>query len=215
MNKNCSYFATLITALVDNELDNDKKREVREHLQDCPECAKAYRHEETVKSLLRERLPKYHAPITLRSRIRRQLARYGERPSFWEILQSLFIYRPVPAMIAAAAILLFVLVPPIALNNWSGHFQDSGVVHAAQLEGQIICLDCEFETLNGQKIPHSHKVIEKPGLKTSDGKIYTFMQNSVIKTPFTNPVYLNKSAEIEGTLFENAHYIQVSDFHLE
>lgn len=212
MKKDCGYFATLITSLIDNELSNKQKDEVQQHLDDCPECLDSYKNESKVKVLLRERLPNYQAPLSLRSRIRRQLARYGARPGFWEIIQSLFIYRPIPAMLTVAALLIFMLVPPLALNNISFNSHESGIVHAAQLEGEIICLDCEMQSLTGHKIPHSHNVIEKPGLKTKDGKIYTFIQNSIMGTPLMSPEYLKKNVRIEGTLFEDAQYIQVNDF---
>jgi len=213
MKKNCEQFAERITSLIDHELRGQEKVEVEQHLKECSDCQQAYENESQVKLLLKEKLPRYHAPVTLRSRIRRQLARYGERPTLWEMVQSIFIYRPVPASIAVVAMALFMMIPALTLDNVPSGSHAPSIVHAAQLEGEIVCLDCEFETLSGAKNPHSHEtVIERAGLKTENGDIYTFMQNADAKFSRVDPAYLSKKVQVKGTLFEQAHYIQVTDY---
>ncbi len=49
---NCCYIQNLLSAFIDNELDLEKRRQIRNHLHSCPECTKEYQQLLSLKSCL-------------------------------------------------------------------------------------------------------------------------------------------------------------------
>lgn len=211
MKRNCDKFAILITRYIDGELDTFAENEVKAHFQVCSECNETYKQEVQVKKLLRERLPIVKAPAYLRSRIRRSLIRDGKRPGFWQLVHSLFLYRPVTASFAMALIAFLVLLPTIQLleNPFSASEEESSTGH---LKGEIVCLDCEFRTKSG--VSPAHDQAHRHGLKADNASIWTFVQPNSNKELLQDPEILRKKARVSGILFQKSHYIYVQEFEL-
>ncbi|RMF63495.1 MAG: hypothetical protein D6743_10615 [Calditrichaeota bacterium] len=218
MKKDCTYFGSLITGYVDGELDDKKVLAVRAHLKDCKRCNESYLDEVKLKNVLKERVLKTRAPGYLRNRIRRQIFRYGERPSFAELIQSLFAYRPIHSTLALAAIAIVVffstyeLVQPLSPHTRQA--STTGVsLKSGQLHGEIICLDCELLSHTTEGFVHDPKT-HHAGLQADDGSIWTFMHSPAGENIPANRNYLKKKAVVSGILFTNAHYIQVEELKL-
>ena len=211
MKKNCNKFSVLITRYIDDELDASGKNEVKTHLRDCPECNETYAAEAQVKKLVRERLPIVKAPANLRSRIRRNLIRDGNRPGFWQLVHSLFLYRPMTASFAMALIGFLILLPSIQWldNPFNAQGEQAKVT---QLRGEIICLDCEFRSKSG--VNPAHDQAHRHGLKAEDESVWTFVQPNSNKELLQDPKMLRKKALISGILFRNSQYIYVEEYEL-
>ena len=125
MKNDCYKFSELITSYIDDELDARRRKKVQSHLGTCSECNDHYLSELNVKKLLKLQLPEIKAPVQLRHRIRRQLARKGSRPGFWQLIQSLFVYRPIAASAALTAIAFFALFPSFEMINKTSPLLDS------------------------------------------------------------------------------------------
>ncbi|MFQ5708358.1 MAG: anti-sigma factor family protein, partial [bacterium] len=179
MKKYCYKFASLITGLIDQELDVNDEKAVRKHLSECPDCHGRYLSEMNLKQLVKERFPVFRAPSYLHKRIRRQLLRKGEVPSFGQLLQSLFVYRPAAASFSLAVIMFLMFFPMYALVTQHGLLGTSSTrmteeqAKSAVLNGKIICIDCEFLARNQKKHVHD-PAKHRSGLKTADGKIWGF-----------------------------------------
>jgi len=212
MKSKCDKFSVLITRYIDDELDVSGKNEVKTHLQECSKCNEAYEQEAQVKKLLRERLPIVKAPAYLRSRIRRNLIRDGNRPSFWQLVHSLFLYRPVTASFAMALIAFMVFLPTVQLLDNPFNVVEEQA-KTAQLKGEIICLDCEFRSKSGVSPAHDPQA-HRHGMKAEDESIWTFVQASSNNELLQDQKLLRKKALVSGIFFRNSQYIYVQEYKL-
>ena len=212
MKSKCHNFSVLITRYIDDELDVSEKNEVKIHLRECSECQETYEQETQVKKLLRERLPIVKAPAYLRSRIRRNLIRDGNRPGFWQLVHSLFLYRPVTSSLVMALIAFMVFLPTVQLlDNPFDVLEEQA--KTAQLKGEIICLDCEFRSKSGVNPAHDPQV-HRHGLKAEDESIWTFVQASSNNELLQDQKLLRKKALVSGILFRKSQYIYVQEYKL-
>ncbi len=212
MKSNCDKFSVLVTRYIDDELDVSRKNEVKTHLQECFECNETYEQEVLVKKLLRERLPIVKAPTYLRSRIRRNLIRHGNRPGFWQLVHSLFLYRPVTASFAMALMAFMVFLPTVQLLDSPFNAVEEQT-KTEQLKGEIICLDCEFRSKSGVSPAHDPQA-HRHGLKAEDKSVWTFVQPNSNKELLHDPKMLRKKTLVSGILFRNAQYIYVQEYKL-
>jgi len=211
MKNNCDKFSVLITRYIDDELGVAAKVEVETHLQECFGCNETYEQAVQVKKLLRERLPIVKAPSYLRSRIRRNLIRDGNRPGFWQLVHSLFLYRPVTASFAMALIAFMVFLPAVQLlDNPFNVIKEQ--MKTEQLRGEIICLDCEFRSKSG--VSPAHDQAHRHGLKCENDTVWTFVQPNSNKELLQDPKMLRKKTLVSGILFRGAKYIYVQEYKL-
>ncbi|HEV2751606.1 MAG TPA: anti-sigma factor [Gemmatimonadales bacterium] len=66
-------FVTQLDAYLDGELAAPEAGELEAHLRVCPDCSRLERRRRTLSVALREQLPRYEAPDTLRARVRAAL----------------------------------------------------------------------------------------------------------------------------------------------
>jgi len=66
---NCSSVQPLIGAAVDGELDPSQQFQIREHLENCPSCNRAYRELQQLQADIRSQAIYYRAPDTLVQRL--------------------------------------------------------------------------------------------------------------------------------------------------
>lgn len=69
----CTELETRLHAYLDAELPEAAAREVAAHVARCPHCGPWYEEQRTLRAALRERLPAFRAPDTLRAAVRRGL----------------------------------------------------------------------------------------------------------------------------------------------
>ncbi|MFQ5651299.1 MAG: anti-sigma factor family protein [bacterium] len=210
----CDY---LITGYIDGELNEKDRMEVEKLLQESPELLQRYEAECKLKELVTERLQIAKAPAHLRRRIERQIARGGDLPTFWQLIQSLFEYRPVATSFALAVLAFSILLPTFGVMTSSGdagRSTSAGLsVHSAQLRGEIICLDCDL-FLKYHGVPVRHQVIHRPGLRAEDGAVWTILQDGTGKEIQYNRELLKRKATLFGVVFENPRYISVNKYKL-
>ncbi len=219
MEKDCSYFASFITGFIDDELNSSDKKKVEIHLDKCPDCNELYVDEVNVKRIIKERIPIVKAPAYLQRRIRRQLIRNGNRPGFWQLIQSIFVYQPFPASFALAIMICLVFLPLFQMmgnpaNMTMTNQSDSDFVKKeAVLKGDIICLDCEYLSQNLDIAKHPSE-LHRSGIRTDDENIWTIVNSEDYETIAHNKNISGKKAEVRGLLFKNSHYIYVNDLKL-
>ena len=73
-------FVAQLDAYVDGELAAPEAGEFEAHLRVCPDCARLERRRRTLSAALREQLPRYEAPDTLRARVRAALREQSSLP---------------------------------------------------------------------------------------------------------------------------------------
>lgn len=208
----------LLTGYIDGEISAEERAEVERAVQQDPKLAAELESETKIKSVLREQLEVVKAPTHLRQRIRRDILRADEKPSFSELLSSFFEYRPLATSLAFAVLAILVLVPSyeVVTSRAPGLLQLTGGAAntfstEGTLEGEIICLDCELFSAGMR----SHDVeLHRPGLRATDGSIWTIVQ----KRPEDKMRYgrdlLQKKARLSGLIFPNSRYISVKGYQL-
>ena len=215
MKENCDRYAVLITGLVDEELDEGDARTVRHHLDECPGCNAKFVTEKNIKRIVKEGITSNAAPAYLKTRIRHNLMRQGVRPGFWQLLRTVFTYRPVAAALAVSFIFAAIILPAIYLqwSNQAAHWLSRSGHNYVELRGEIICLDCEC--LQDQIKPTEKELMmHRFGIRTDDHSVWTFLYTSATKDLMGNHQMLKKRIAVTGRLFESSHYIQVNTYRL-
>lgn len=219
MKNDCNQYATLITGLVDGELDAETKHFVESHLGECQKCSEEHAHEKQIKALVNERVKIQKVPAYLSQRIRRQLVREGERPGFWELIHSLFIYRPAAATVALAFIGLLVILPIFRaselMNQQVSTPLDSTAERAitGELTGEVLCLDCEYMSRFVSNVKHD-PVTHRPAIRCKDGIVWTLLQSNTARKLFEDPEAFRKTTVVSGVLFRKTHYVMVEDYRV-
>ncbi len=216
MEQECRRFSNLITALVDDELQSAEKSEVENHFKICPPCHQRYQNEKRVKRVVADRLPVISAPAYLVQRIRHHLQSGRAWPGFWELLRDLFVYHPLSASFAAAALILIVALPTYFLSihrdqtaNFAGELNGKVV----ELQGQIICLDCAY-TYHDEQNQTPHTEIHRIGIRCAADQIWTFLDTRPHQELLHDPKYLQRNVLVKGVVYQDARYVFIKDYQL-
>ncbi len=208
----------LLTGYIDDEISAEERVEVEAAIKKNPELAQAMESERKLKGVLKEQLKGVKAPTHLRQRIRRDILRADEKPSFTELVSSFFEYRPVATSLAFAVLALLVFVPSyeVVTSRAPGLLQLSdgaGNTYATEgtLEGEIICLDCEV--FSAGRAEHNVQ-LHRPGLRATDGTIWTIVQKRSEDKQRYGRDLLKKKARLTGIIFKNSRYISVEGYQL-
>lgn len=81
------------------------------------------------------------------------------------------------------------------------------------IKGKIICLGCTLKKEQGAKAQCSiYGHIN--GLRTADGKIWTFLENDNSTKLINDHDLAGKTVEIKGKKFEDANYIEIESYKI-
>ncbi len=71
----CSLVIRQVWALLDGEVTDDSRAELRQHLEQCPACLRHYGVEERIKKLIATKCSGERAPAYLVERVRMEISR--------------------------------------------------------------------------------------------------------------------------------------------
>ena len=115
---NCEETQEIITALVDNELDQRERSALEAHLNECSGCRLAFEDELALKQKIRQAGERMHAPAQLRGRILSDRRIFPEkRRSMRQWLENLWPASPVYRTAIALSFLILLILPPYYLSN--------------------------------------------------------------------------------------------------
>lgn len=209
---NSDKLATLLTAYIDGELDEEQMKEIRKLLESDAALYKSYEAEKQLCETMSKKLPTVKAPDYLRQRIRRDIMRGPEKPTFWQLIHSMFEYRPLATSLAVAAMVVIISLPAYQIVG-TGFGPPVSAMKQGFLDGEIICLDCDVfsdGTTNKGHDPELHR----PGLRCSNGAIWTILPANGAERILYGRDLLKKKARLVGLIFNDSRYIRVSDFQL-
>lgn len=217
MKKTCNDIAPMLSALVDEELDNEKRHAVEEHIAGCPDCKSSFAAERQMKKLVVSHYRTERTPPHLRARIRREIAGERVRPGFLDLLADAFTLYKVKGAMAIAAVLVIALLPYLSvfqagsssplLTMGNGSFKAAGV---QKIEGQVICIDCEL--LKKAALSVTHDASHRKGLRDAGGRVWNFLYSEQGKQLLHEESLLQKHLEIEGLVFPEQGYVSVRSF---
>jgi anti-sigma factor RsiW len=105
----CEETQDLLHGYLDGELDLVRSLELEHHLQACPSCARAYQHQQALRSAIRAGSLYFTPPVHLQKRVRsavRRASHAAGRPRGWS-----WRWLSVAASLAFVALMLWRLVP--------------------------------------------------------------------------------------------------------
>jgi len=159
-NLNCADVLDHLEAFVDDELDNDRARAVRRHLDRCPTCAAECELAAVVATELRA-LPKLDPPARVFDRMR-----VGVRPGRAGIAVGSHGPRRLRWLAAAAAIVIPVASAVAVVRHRSAAPNDEALEAAAELRVALVCISditrradrmVRSRTLTGRAVPDSFR----------------------------------------------------------
>ena len=105
-------------------------------------------------------------------------------------------------------------------NSVFAHCGACGVAAAAQtvsstetIKGDIVCLGCTLKKEQGAKAQCS-VYGHVNGLRTSDGRIWTFLENDNSTKLVNDHSLVGKSVEIKGKKYKDVNYIEVEGYEI-
>jgi anti-sigma factor (TIGR02949 family) len=114
----CEEAQELITALADNELPEQERYSIEDHLKDCRKCQLTYEQERVLKEEIRRAGASLKAPADLRKRILSDRRIVDERAKVGEGWKSLFWPAKMIPHPAFVGVLLLILVIPALYLMW-------------------------------------------------------------------------------------------------
>ncbi len=213
--KPCSDIEDLLTAYVDQELDENHVKEVQEHLAVCRHCTEKLEAEKRVKSWLKDGYRIEPTPVHLRARIRRLIYEGKKIPGFFELIKEAFTFHKVKGALALLALLFFITYPYIRMglldHRPAGFYvQKSSKLEPIELVGEVLCVDCEI--LNLTIKDHQHEDDHRLGLKAPDGRIWQFLPVGEGRKLLHDEKLIRKKIKIEGYTFPDGMYVTVEHF---
>ena len=90
-------------------------------------------------------------------------------------------------------------------------YSSNAAVDVTTITGKLICIGCELKHSDG--VAANCKLYgHKHGLKTTDGKIYSFIENDKSTKLINTEENHDKNVEIIGKVLKNANFIDVEKF---
>ncbi len=207
----CDKIQAQLSAYLDQEIAAEQVREIAAHLATCPPCAAAASAEKAIKTLVHERARAYGAPPRLQARIRHALAQAQPSAGFWPLVRELFALHPAPAFAALTAIVIATsALTYLGENATDGLSDPTAYVAHAQLEGNMICADCQLMMVTQTPCVHdaaSHRLV----LKCADGKLWSIVQSPQGRE-LLQAAEAARRVQTEGYLFPHVGYVQVTNF---
>jgi mycothiol system anti-sigma-R factor len=207
MSSACKQFQEQIAGYIDRELELSQANTISQHLQNCSGCAEEAGAQQTMKELVMQHAPSVVSPTHLRAEIRRGLDREMVGFSFHRQLQQLFLRQPLPAFATVVMLMLLSgLATYFVFPKSQPEVSDTQFV-AGNLEGEIICVDCDL--LDLVKAAYVHDATHRLGLRCQDGHIWSILRSEK-STELSNNIH--RRVRIVGQLFERMQYVEVREF---
>lgn len=202
----CKELRETLDLYLDGELAAEAFAAANAHVSECAPCRKVHRELLRLRRSVQQVVRAHGAPSVLEERIRGRLA-----PG-WQRLRT-------PA--AVLAVILLALLVAGASPGARGLAARSMEVVAfhldsprlVELEGQLVCRDCELKALYGAKTMCLLKG-HRGALKTADGKIWNLMEGELAEALLDDDSLRGKTVHIQGKLYRRAGCLEVEGYRV-
>lgn len=202
----CKQMREVLDLYVDGELSAEATDAARLHLRECATCRRAEQQLLLLRNDIRAAVAQYQPPQKLEQWVHSRFNRL-------ERLRHI-------AVVGACALSALALILSIILPSTRGFvanqlerfaFQLDGP-RIVQLEGRVICRDCELKRVYGADV-----IVASQGhgaLETSDGKIWNFMLNAVSAPLIDDKSLQGKVVRIRGRIYRRAGCVEVQSYEV-
>lgn len=203
----CKEFREVLDLYVDEELSQEAMASAGVHLGECGACRRTTDNLLRLRRAVREAVGPDQPPPGLVNRVRRIASPSGRRIEF--------------AALVATVLLLVSLValnrlPRVRASLATG--MESFAFHLDRpqtlvVEGAIVCRECDLFALYGS--PEERDVQGHHGaLKTSEGKIWTFMEGEKARALIHDPAMIGKRVRVRARLYRRAGCLEVESYEV-
>jgi hypothetical protein len=222
---NCAIVASLITPYIDNELSDEIKLQVNEHLEGCTICRKEFELQSDVHHLLKEKLNRVLASANVRNSISEIFQKPKVSHRRWLMRSITVSFRPITGLAVTAVLIigLFIGISVIIkgvkkytpLTSSSIISTETAPIAqgvATTITGEVICIECYLKKqfnancdcmLQGH---HSYGIIDK------NGQLWSFAVNTVSESLAKSGNILGKIIQIECQMYPCAHFISIQKY---
>lgn len=201
----CKDFREAMDLYLDGELAEEAAAAADLHLAECERCRMACERLRALRTRLQEAVRVTPVPATLEARIRAQL--FPRWRTGWAAALALLLL----------AALLWAGLSPAARGYAAGAMESVAFrldpPRLVELEGQLICRDCELKALYGAGTMCLLKG-HRAALKTPDGKIWNLMEGEHTELLLHEASLRGRSLHIRGRLYRRAGCVEVQSYRV-
>ena len=218
---NCIKCQDYITPYIDNELEEETRKEVKGHLDVCEKCRNFCKSESIVKIFTKKNFNKVSAPDDLVKSIKNGIDFSFDKHTIVrkKILSS---FQPFLEY-AAAAVLVIAIASILMVKPWQEKEVNLSQIHLPDnftyvsksdnkitLEGEVICICCEIHKKGAyescKKFGHTY------GIKTDNGVFWTIMKNDKGIKIINHKELIGSRVRLTGWFYFNSNYIDLDRF---
>ncbi len=188
-----------------NELRESARREVQDHLDTCPACARFLHVEEAFLRLLREQLPREVASPELADRVRHGIER--DSGAFGALRSDVPYFGRL--LMAAALLLLALLVPAVYWSRSGNATVETGSRHIVRA-AILVDEDCDRAGRSLEQQRSCRKASHLNALKLADGSYWSLgVDEPIARDLVAEPAHRGRRVVVEGDF-----YPAIRTFHL-
>lgn len=208
MTMNCDEIRNKISGYVDGELPEEEVTILDEHLETCPECQLQLESERETRTIFVQAYTHAKAPVKLRSKIRKSLARDDKA---FGIL-SLIIGQPKAIAAVAFGVILVCAVSIQAYRMLHTSSSVMNVMHIQDMHAKIECIGCHYAEESLATKSYCEEYGHTPAIMTDNHDIFSLIPND--KSKEFAEFALHSSIMITGWMYYQANFIEIEDYQL-
>jgi hypothetical protein len=202
----CKEFREALDLYLDGELAAEAVAAANAHVSECAPCRKVHQELLRLRRGVQQVVRAHGAPSVLEERIRGRLAPGWQR-----------VWTPA-AVLAMVLLALLVAGASPGARGLAARSMEFVAFHMdppriVELDGQLVCRDCELEALYGVKTM-CHLKGHRTALKTSDGKIWNLMEGEHTESLLHDDSLRSKIVHIRGRLYRRAGCVEVENYRV-
>jgi hypothetical protein len=201
----CKEFREALDLFVDGELAAGAAAVANTHAGECGSCRRAYEDLLKLRRSVQKVVREQELPAHLEQVVRGRLS--SRRRGLW-VAAAVFVATLIG--LAAGVGPTARGVAAQAMEFVAFHVDPPRVV---ELEGKLVCRDCELETLYGTKTM-CHLKGHHAALKTRDGKIWNLMEGEHTEALIHDDSLRGRTIRIRGKIYRRAGCIEVESYRV-
>lgn len=212
----CKEVLNRLVFFVDGELPLSETGKIQRHVEACQACGKRAGFEGWFRDTLGQ-LEYHQIPPGLDTRIQAALKEVDDQSDrlrfrAWKWASSLVSRPALGTAVAGLLVAMFWLGLPQGLQN--GAFGPGTSLalagEAVHVKGHLVCAGCSAAGVPIEAQRHCKKYGHMTGLLTSEGDLLNFVNKPEVQDLLFTPPMRGTEVEVEGRLYEEIGYIDVS-----
>jgi len=204
---NCPEFRRVLDLYVDGELSPEAAAAASVHGSECVSCKRTEQELRRLRLIVKDAVIELHPPSGLAGKIQQAISPSRSRVNIAAIAAAVLLFLSTAAMSGMPAV-------RASLANR----MEQVAFHLDQprtlvLEGEIVCRECELFLQYGSPVERDVKG-HHGGLKTSEGKIWDFMESRASEPLIHDESLIRKRVRVNAKLYRRAGCLEVISYQI-